>query len=61
MQQGRQVGIVTSGSFSPTLQVVIGFAFVERALAVTGNLVQVDTGRALLEATLVKTPFYKAV
>ena len=61
MQQGRQVGIVTSGSFSPTLQVVIGFAFVESALAVTGNLVQVDTGRALLEATLVKTPFYKAV
>jgi aminomethyltransferase len=57
---GRQVGTVTSGSFSPTLQVVIGFAYVEPAFAGAGSRVQVDTGRALLEAEIVKTPFYKA-
>jgi aminomethyltransferase len=57
---GRQVGTVTSGSFSPTLQVVIGFAYVEPASAEAGSRVQVDTGRALLDAEIVKTPFYKA-
>ncbi len=57
---GRRVGTVTSGSFSPTLQVVIGFAYVEPALAGAGCRVQVDTGRALLDAEIVKTPFYKA-
>ena len=56
---GRPVGMVTSGSFSPTLQCVIGVAYVERALAVPGGKIQVDTGRALLDAVVVKPPFYK--
>lgn len=61
LQQGRRVGTVTSGSFSPTLGAVIGFAYVERALAVPGSHVQVDTGRNRLDAQLANIPFYKAV
>ncbi len=58
---GRNVGAVTSGSFSPTLQMVIGFAYVERDLAFPGGRIQVDTGRNILDAEIVKVPFYKAV
>lgn len=61
MAGGRQAGTVTSGSFSPTLQQVIGFAYVEPSLAAPGSRVQVDTGRNLLDAEIVKTPFYRAV
>lgn len=61
MAEGRSVGTVTSGSFSPTLQYVIGYAYVEHALATPGTRVQVDTGRTLLDAEIVKMPFYKAV
>ena len=57
---GAAAGQVTSGSFSPTLQCVIGFAFVRAALAKPGTRVQVDTGRSRLEAELVVPPFYKA-
>lgn len=60
MVAGRRVGVVTSGSFSPTLQAVIGFAFVEPLLAVPGVRMQIDTGRNLLDAGVVKIPFYKA-
>lgn len=57
---GAAAGQVTSGSFSPTLQCVIGFAYVRAGLAKPGTRVQVDTGRNRLEAELVAPPFYKA-
>ena len=58
---GQPVGVVTSGSFGPTLQVVVGFASVAPACSAVGTRLQVDTGRTLLEAVIVKPPFYKAV
>lgn len=58
---GRQVGVVTSGSFGPTLQKVVGFASLESPFSKVGTRLQVDTGRTRLEALVVKTPFYKAV
>ncbi|MEI6165605.1 MAG: glycine cleavage system aminomethyltransferase GcvT [bacterium] len=61
VSNGRPVGTVTSGSFGPTLQVVVGFASVSPACSAVGTRLQVDTGRALLEAVIVKPPFYKAV
>lgn len=60
MYRGRQVGTVTSGSFGPTLQRVVGFASLENGCAAVGARVQVDTGRTMLEAVIVKPPFYKA-
>jgi glycine cleavage system aminomethyltransferase T len=53
--------MVTSGSFGPTLQYVVGFANIETDLSAAGTQVQVDTGRAILEAVIVKPPFYKPV
>jgi aminomethyltransferase len=57
---GRPVGLVTSGSFGPTLQAVIGFADIEPACSAVGTRLQVETGRTRLEAVIVKPPFYKA-
>jgi len=58
---GADIGRVTSGSFSPILQAAIGFAYLERAWAEPGRRVTADTGRARLDAEVVRTPFYKAV
>ena len=57
---GAEAGQVTSGSFAPTLQCAIGFAFVRADEAHPGRRVQIDTGRTTLEAEIVSTPFYKA-
>jgi aminomethyltransferase len=61
LADGVEIGQVTSGSFSPTLQVAIGLAYVEPARARPGAKVSVDIGRAQLEAELVEIPFYKAL
>ena len=55
---GQDAGIVTSGSFSPTLQCAIGFAYVATPAAIPGHRVTIDTGRTPLEAELVKMPLY---
>jgi aminomethyltransferase len=61
LTDGREIGNVTSGSFSPTLQSAIGFAYIDAFWAHPGTWVTVDTGRALLAAEVVRLPFYKAV
>jgi len=58
---GQDAGLVTSGSFSPTLQCAIGFAYVATPHATTGTRVTIDTGRTALEAELVRMPLYSAV
>lgn len=56
---GRMVGLVTSGIFSPTLQKVIGLGYVEAALAAVGNEILVDIRGRKHPAVIVKRPFYK--
>ncbi len=58
---GQEAGVVTSGSFSPTLQCAIGFAYVATPHAPLGTRVTIDTGRAALDAELVQMPLYSAV
>ena len=58
---GQEVGLVTSGSFAPTLQCAIGFAYVAAPYATIGTRVTIDTGRALLDAEIVRMPLYSAV
>lgn len=55
---GREAGHVTSGSFSPTLQCAIGFAYVATPHAAPGTRVTLDTGRTALDAELVRMPLY---
>ncbi|MEI6210135.1 MAG: glycine cleavage system aminomethyltransferase GcvT [bacterium] len=58
---GQEAGLVTSGSFAPTLQCAIGFAYVTPPHAVPGTRVTIDTGRAMLAAEIVRMPLYSAV
>jgi aminomethyltransferase len=51
---------VTSGGFSPTLNVSIGLAYVPVELATEGTEVTVDVRGKPLAATVVRRPFYRA-
>lgn len=59
MHQGRQVGTVTSGAFSPSLEVSIGMGYVSADLAGPGQDLEIATDRAFIPAKLVEKPIYK--
>jgi len=58
LHQGRQVGVVTSGSYAPTLDKSIGMGYVPAALGVPGARVFVDVRGRPVEAVVVRMPFY---
>ena len=55
----RALGTVTSGTFSPSLQVSIAMAYVEPGLAAPGTRLTVDVRGHREPARVVKLPFYK--
>jgi aminomethyltransferase len=55
----NQVGEVTSGTFSPTLQVSLAMALVDPAAAAVGTSLSVDVRGHREAARVVKLPFYK--
>lgn len=55
----RQIGALTSGAPSPTLNKSIGLGYVEAALAVPGKSVQIDIRGRRTAAQIVALPFYK--
>jgi aminomethyltransferase len=55
----RQIGTLTSGAPSPTLNKNIGLGYVEAALAVPGKSVQIDIRGRHTAAQIVALPFYK--
>ncbi|MBI3087476.1 MAG: glycine cleavage system aminomethyltransferase GcvT [Candidatus Omnitrophica bacterium] len=55
----RQVGQVTSGTFSPVLGKPIGMGYVEAALAKPGTALEVDIRLKRHPATVVKMPFWR--
>ena len=57
--EGREAGVVTSGSFSPTLKKNIGMAYVPAAQAVPGTRFQVAIRGRSEPAVVVPKPFYK--
>ena len=56
---GADVGVVTSGGFSPTLGVSIGLGFVPPALGEVGRRLAVDVRGKALPVEVVPRPFYK--
>lgn len=56
---GKEVGHVTSGAFSPTLEKNIGLGLVEADIAGVGKPIDVIIRDRAVPATQVKTPFYK--
>ncbi|HZJ43723.1 MAG TPA: glycine cleavage system aminomethyltransferase GcvT [Pyrinomonadaceae bacterium] len=55
----KVVGQVTSGSPAPYLKKNIGFAYVPIELASVGQQLKIDVRGRLVDAQVVKTPFYK--
>ena len=55
----RQVGVITSGTLSPTLNAAIAMALVERAAIDAGTALTVDVRGTRCAATLTPLPFYR--
>jgi aminomethyltransferase len=58
LRDGKNVGEVTSGTFSPTLQRPIAMAYVDTASGVVGAELTVDIRGSHLPARVVDLPFY---
>jgi len=56
---GREIGVVTSGTFSPGLNVGIGIGFINRHSVETGASLLFGDEKSKVAATIVKRPFYK--
>jgi aminomethyltransferase len=59
MSEGKQVGVVTSGGFCPSLKIGMGLGYAPPALSAVGTRLQVDVRGALVPAQVVERPFYK--
>lgn len=58
--KGNEIGVVTSGTLSPTLQIPIGMAYVPAFLATEGTQIFVKAGAKMLEAKVTGVPFVKS-
>ncbi len=56
---GTPIGVVTSGTLSPTLDKGIGLGYVDAAHAGIGTAVEIDIRGKIKPATVVKPPFYR--
>ena len=56
---GNKIGVVTSGTMSPSLGKGIGLGYVPTQTSKTGNQIQIQIRKNTVPATIVKLPFYK--
>jgi aminomethyltransferase len=59
LRDGKPVGVVTSGTQSPTLKIPMGLAYVPPELAAEGATFAVEIRGRAVAARVVKTPFYR--
>jgi aminomethyltransferase len=57
---GNAIGIVTSGTMSPSLNKGIGLGYVPLEYAEPGSLINIQIRKNAIPATVIKLPFYKA-
>ncbi|GAB2771874.1 glycine cleavage system aminomethyltransferase GcvT [Salinimicrobium soli] len=56
---GKVIGVVTSGTMSPSLEKGIGMGYVPTEVAAPGSKIYIQVRKKALPATVVKLPFYK--
>ncbi|MHA7057225.1 glycine cleavage system aminomethyltransferase GcvT [Aquimarina sp. M1] len=56
---GQKIGVVTSGTMSPSLGKGIGLGYVPKFLATSGSNINIQVRKKAIPATVVKLPFYK--
>jgi len=54
---GRQIGVVTSGTFGPTVEAAIGMAYVEASAAGAGTPISATVRERALAGTITPMPF----
>ena len=59
MENGKEIGEVTSGTFSPSLQKAIGMAFVPVEYKEPGTILVIQIRDNTAKARVVPLPFYK--
>ncbi|HEY9222388.1 MAG TPA: glycine cleavage system aminomethyltransferase GcvT [Lutibacter sp.] len=59
-EAGENIGVVTSGTMSPTLKKGIGMGYVKTAYSKLGSQIFIQIRNKAIPATVVKLPFYKA-
>jgi aminomethyltransferase len=57
--QGKKIGIVTSGTMSPSMGKGIGLGYVPTIFSEIGSKIQIQIRKKAIPATIVKLPFYK--
>ena len=58
-EKGQKIGIVTSGTMSPSLHIGIGLGYVPSEFSQAGNKIQIQIRKKTIPATVVKLPFYR--
>jgi aminomethyltransferase len=59
LSEGRGVGVVTSGSFSPTFDKPLALALIEREASEVGRRLTIDLRGTCVPAVVVPLPFYQ--
>ncbi|MEL6988139.1 MAG: glycine cleavage system aminomethyltransferase GcvT [Bacteroidota bacterium] len=58
-EEENEIGVVTSGTQSPSLDIPIGLGYVKKPFAKSGNNLLIKAGKKYLKAKTTKLPFYK--
>ncbi|MGG1398588.1 glycine cleavage system aminomethyltransferase GcvT [Bacillus salipaludis] len=58
-EAGEEIGVVTSGTQSPSLKKSVGLALISAEHAEVGTPLKVEIRNKMIDAVVVKTPFYK--
>ncbi|KQC34016.1 glycine cleavage system protein T [Nonlabens sp. YIK11] len=58
--EGNPIGMVTSGTMSPSLNVGLGLGYVPSSLGIPDSKIFIQIRKKLVPATVVKLPFYKS-
>lgn len=56
---GKECGVVTSGTKTPTLNIALGLALIEQSQTTMDNKLEIEVRGRRLKAHVVKKPFYK--
>ncbi len=59
-EDGNEIGVVTSGTQSPSLDKAIGMGYVKTAFKTAGTEIFIEVRNKSLKAEVTKLPFYKA-
>jgi aminomethyltransferase len=58
-EEGKVIGVVSSGTKGPSVGKAIGMGYVEKAYSKSGTTIYIDVRGKQLEATTQKLPFYQ--